>query len=178
MRMRVMVSHGWSLIFPVDSALLVPLCPGILLPGGTSVQLLDYVHSPVLQHKVLFLLTSFLSLTCVTRSPSPTAQLATYWNLDRPVGAIDHGLLVLARARDLATNRSLLSGVVCTTYPSYFTAGAWIRCCFKRLFCVPTPAASCGSGTMLSRTGISAEIESAVGERGRMVTGPIPWGIR
>jgi hypothetical protein len=120
----------------------------------------------------------FVFVTGPVLSSIPRMQLATYWNLDRPVGAIDHGLLVLARARDLATNRSLLSGVVCTTYPSYFTTGAWIRCCFNRFFCIPTPGASCGSATVLSRTGISAEIETAVGDRGRMVPGPIPWGIR
>ena len=27
-------------------------CDGILLPGGAGAGLLDYVHSPVLQHKV------------------------------------------------------------------------------------------------------------------------------
>jgi len=42
-------------------------------------------------------------------SPVLQAQVARFWALGRPVGAICHGVLVLARTRDAATGRSVLA---------------------------------------------------------------------
>ena len=49
----------------------------LLLPGGHAPGMRQYLASAVLQSKV-----------------------AEFWRLDRPVGAICHGVLVLARAKD------------------------------------------------------------------------------
>ncbi len=57
-------------------------------------------------------------------------KVADFWALDRPVGAICHGVLVLARTVDPATGRSLLYGHRTTCLPKYmersaFLATAW-----------------------------------------------------
>lgn len=59
---------------------------GLLLPGGHAPRMRQYLGSPVLRHRV-----------------------AEFWKLDRPVGAICHGVLVLARTIDDATGRSILA---------------------------------------------------------------------
>jgi putative intracellular protease/amidase len=53
------------------------------------------------------------------------AQIAAFWHLARPVGAICHGVLALARARDAATGRSLLHGRRTTCLPKYMEALAY-----------------------------------------------------
>ena len=58
---------------------------GLVLPGGHAPGMRQYLGSEELQKKV-----------------------AEFWKLGRPVGAICHGVLVLARARDASTGRSLL----------------------------------------------------------------------
>jgi putative intracellular protease/amidase len=60
---------------------------GLLLPGGHAPGMRQYLGSPVLRE-----------------------QAARFWALGRPVGAICHGVLVLARTRDPATGRSILAG--------------------------------------------------------------------
>jgi putative intracellular protease/amidase len=59
---------------------------GLLLPGGHAPGMRQYLGSTLLQRKVVQL-----------------------WKLDRPVGAICHGVLVLARSRDPITGRSVLA---------------------------------------------------------------------
>ena len=59
---------------------------GLLLPGGHAPGMRQYLSSTVLQAKV-----------------------AEFWALDRPVGAICHGVLVLARTRDPRTGRSAIA---------------------------------------------------------------------
>lgn len=73
---------------------------GLLLPGGHAPRMRQYLGSAVLQHRV-----------------------AEFWALDRPVGAICHGVLVLARAKG-ADGRSLLAGsrTTCLTKPLERTA--------------------------------------------------------
>jgi putative intracellular protease/amidase len=44
-------------------------------------------------------------------------QVARFWALGRPVGAICHGVLVLARTRDTAAGRSVLAGRQTTCLP-------------------------------------------------------------
>ena len=59
---------------------------GLILPGGHAPGMRQYLGSPVLSE-----------------------QVSRFWQLNRPVGAICHGVLVLARARDAATGRSVLA---------------------------------------------------------------------
>jgi putative intracellular protease/amidase len=80
---------------------------GLILPGGHAPGMRQYLGSEVLRQ-----------------------QVAKCWALDRPVGAICHGVLVLARTVDPATGRSVLYGRTTTCLPKYmersaFLATAW-----------------------------------------------------
>lgn len=80
---------------------------GLLLPGGHAPGMRQYLGSAVLRD-----------------------QVGRFWQLGRPVGAICHGVLVLARARERATGRSVLAGCQTTCLPKYmertaFLATAW-----------------------------------------------------
>jgi putative intracellular protease/amidase len=80
---------------------------GLILPGGHAPGMRQYLGNEVLRQKV-----------------------ADVWALGRPVGAICHGVLVLARTTDPATGRSLLYGRRTTCLPKYmersaFLATAW-----------------------------------------------------
>ena len=80
---------------------------GLILPGGHAPGMRQYLGSEVLRGKV-----------------------AEYWALERPVGAICHGVLVLARTCDPTSGRSLLHGRRTTCLPKYmeraaFLATAW-----------------------------------------------------
>ncbi len=75
---------------------------GLLLPGGHAPGMRQYLSSTVLQAKV-----------------------AEYWTLDRPVGAICHGVLVLARTRDPRTGRSVIADRRTTCLPKYMERGAY-----------------------------------------------------
>jgi putative intracellular protease/amidase len=79
---------------------------GLLLPGGHAPGMRQYLESAVLRE-----------------------QVAQFWRLGRPVGAICHGVLVLARTRDV-TGRSVLARCKTTCLPKYmertaFLATAW-----------------------------------------------------
>lgn len=58
---------------------------GLLLPGGHAKGMVPYLESKVLQEKVL-----------------------RFWQLERPVGAICHGTIVLARTMDPESGRSIV----------------------------------------------------------------------
>jgi putative intracellular protease/amidase len=80
---------------------------GLILPGGHAPGMRQYLGDELLRSKV-----------------------ATFWALGRPVGAICHGVLVLARTSDPMTGRSLLYGRRTTCLPKYmersaFLATAW-----------------------------------------------------
>ena len=60
---------------------------GLILPGGHAPGMRQYLGSELLQQ-----------------------QVAAFWALDRPVGAICHGVLVLARSTDPSTGHSVLHG--------------------------------------------------------------------
>jgi len=80
---------------------------GLLLPGGHAPGMRQYLGSAELRD-----------------------QVARFWALGRPVGAICHGVLVLARTLDPATGRSVLAGRRTTCLPKYmersaFLATAW-----------------------------------------------------
>jgi putative intracellular protease/amidase len=59
-------------------------------------------------------------------SPVLRDQVAGFWQLGRPVGAICHGVLVLARTRDPATGRSVLAGCRTTCLPKYMERSAYL----------------------------------------------------
>ena len=69
---------------------------GLLLPGGHAPGMRQYLGSPRLSE-----------------------QVGRFWSLGRPVGAICHGVLVLARTRDPATGRSVLADRLTTCLPKY-----------------------------------------------------------
>jgi putative intracellular protease/amidase len=80
---------------------------GLILPGGHAPRMRQYLGSELLRRKV-----------------------AEYWALGRPVGAICHGVLVLARTRDPESRTSVLYGRRTTCLPKYmersaFLATAW-----------------------------------------------------
>ena len=76
---------------------------GLILPGGHAPRMRQYLSAYALQRAV-----------------------AQFWALGRPVGAICHGTLVLARTRDPATGRSLLAGRRTTCLPKYMERGAFL----------------------------------------------------
>ncbi|MFD1657147.1 type 1 glutamine amidotransferase domain-containing protein [Streptomyces caeni] len=86
---------------------------GLLLPGGHAPGMRQYLGSAALQR-----------------------QVARFWGLERSVGAICHGVLVLARTRDAGTGCSVLAGHRTTCLPkcmerTAYLATAWRlgRCC-------------------------------------------------
>jgi putative intracellular protease/amidase len=76
---------------------------GLLLPGGHAPGMRQYLGSDVLGQKV-----------------------AGFWSLGRPVGAICHGVLVLARAVDVGTGRSVIAARRSTCLPKYLERGAYL----------------------------------------------------
>jgi putative intracellular protease/amidase len=79
---------------------------GLFLPGGHAPGMRQYLGSALLQSKV-----------------------AELWSLARPVGAICHGPLVLARAR--RDGRSLLADYLTTCLPKYLERGAYLLTAWK-----------------------------------------------
>jgi len=80
---------------------------GLLLPGGHAPGMRQYLGSPALRE-----------------------QVARFWAAGRPVGAICHGVLVLARARD-AAGRSVLSGRRTTCLPKYMERVAYFTTAWR-----------------------------------------------
>jgi putative intracellular protease/amidase len=92
---------AWSKIVPADY-------DALLLPGGHAPGMRQYLGSTELQSKV-----------------------AAFWLLDRPVGAICHGVLVLARALDPATGKSVLHASKTTCLPKYMERTAFFLTAWK-----------------------------------------------
>jgi putative intracellular protease/amidase len=81
---------------------------GLLLPGGHAPGMRQYLGSAQLQDKV-----------------------ARFWALERPVAAICHGVLVLARARDPRSGRSVLADRRTTCLPRYMERGAYLATAWR-----------------------------------------------
>jgi putative intracellular protease/amidase len=81
---------------------------GLLLPGGHAPGMRQYLGSEILREKIF-----------------------AYWQLGRPVAAICHGVLVLARTRDPKTGRSLLWNRRTTCLPKYMERGAYLATFWK-----------------------------------------------
>src|SRR6476659_3759427 len=90
------------------SALRVADYDALLLPGGHAPGMRQYLGSAELQRRV-----------------------GEFWALDRPVGAICHGVLVLARTIDPATGRSVLSDRTTTCLPKYMERSAYVATAWK-----------------------------------------------
>lgn len=80
----------------------------LLLPGGHAPGMRQYLGSAELHHKV-----------------------SRFWQTGKPVAAICHGVLVLARAFDPETNRSVLSSYRTTCLPKYMERAAYLSTFWK-----------------------------------------------
>lgn len=85
---------AWRDVAPADY-------DGLVLPGGHAPGMRQYLGSEELAEKV-----------------------ASFWSLGRPVGAICHGVLVLARSKE-ASGKSVLSGRRTTCLPKYMERTAY-----------------------------------------------------
>ena len=100
---------AWADIEPADY-------DGLLLPGGHAPGMRQYLGSAQLRQ-----------------------QVAAFWKLDRPVAAICHGVLVLARTVDPDTGNSVLHDRRTTCLPKYLERGgyfatAWLRGRYYRTY--------------------------------------------
>jgi putative intracellular protease/amidase len=82
---------------------------GLLLPGGHAKGMRQYLGSADLQSKV-----------------------AAFWALNRPVGAICHGVLVLARTKSPETGRSVIADMRTTCLPKYMERAAFVTTAWRR----------------------------------------------
>jgi putative intracellular protease/amidase len=81
---------------------------GLVLPGGHARGMRQYLDSVRLRE-----------------------QVGAFWKLERPVGAICHGVLVLARTLDPATGRSVLQHRRTTCLPRYLERTAYLATFWK-----------------------------------------------
>jgi putative intracellular protease/amidase len=94
---------------PLTWSALDPLAfDALFLAGGHAPGMRQYLGSAVLQEKVL-----------------------AFWQTGRPVAAICHGVLVLARTRDPATGASVLAGCRTTCLPAYMERVAYFSTAWK-----------------------------------------------
>jgi putative intracellular protease/amidase len=95
---------------PISYADIVPgAFDGLILPGGHAKGMRQYLGSAELQDKV-----------------------AAFWALDRPVGAICHGVLVLARTIDRDTGKSVIADRRTTCLPKYMERAAFMSTAWRR----------------------------------------------
>jgi putative intracellular protease/amidase len=92
---------AWSAIAPESY-------DGLILPGGHAPGMRQYLGSSLLQDKV-----------------------CAFWRTGRPVGAICHGVLLLARATDPSTGKSVLHESRTTCLPKYMERGAYLMTFWK-----------------------------------------------
>jgi putative intracellular protease/amidase len=81
---------------------------GLLLAGGHAPGMRQYLGSAVLR-----------------------SQVARFWQLGRPISAICHGVLVLARTADPVTGRGVLAGRQTTCLPKYMERGAYLTTAWR-----------------------------------------------
>lgn len=110
----------------------------LLLPGGHAPGMRQYLSSAVLQSKV-----------------------AEFWTLDRPVGAICHGVLVLARTHDPHTGRSVIADRKTTCLPKYMERGAYYLTAWRL-----------GRYYRTYRAYVEDEVTAALASPGQFVRGP------
>jgi len=110
----------------------------LLLPGGHAQGVKEYLESPELQ-----------------------AAVARHMKAERPIGAICHGVVVLARAKDPETGRSVLHGRRSTGLPAHMELSAWLMTCLWL-----------GSYYRTYPQTVQAEIEKALAAPSDFLTGP------
>jgi putative intracellular protease/amidase len=81
---------------------------GLLLPGGHAPGMRQYLGSDELQRAI-----------------------ATFWTTGRPVGAICHGVLVLARSKQPDTGASVLADKRTTCLPKYMERGGYFATAWR-----------------------------------------------
>ncbi len=81
---------------------------GLILAGGHAPGMRQYLGSHLLQRKV-----------------------AAFWSLGRPVGAICHGVVLLARTTDLSTGHSVLADRRTTCLPKYMERSAYLATAWR-----------------------------------------------
>jgi putative intracellular protease/amidase len=91
----------WSDIEPNDF-------DALILPGGHAPGMRQYLGSDILQGKI-----------------------SSFWKLNRPVAAICHGVLVLARSKDPDTAASVLASSRTTCLPKYMERTAYFLTAWK-----------------------------------------------
>jgi putative intracellular protease/amidase len=116
----------------------------LLLPGGHAQGMKQLLESRELRHK-----------------------LADFAALRRPIAAICHGVLPLARARDPATGRSLLHGRRTTCLPKYMEALAYALSFWKL-----------GRYSRTYPAYVEDEVRAALASPADFVRGPITLGKR
>lgn len=116
----------------------------LLLPGGHAPGMRQYLGSELLQSKV-----------------------AAFAALRRPIAAICHGVLLLARARDARTGRSLLHGRRTTCLPKYMEALAYALSFWKL-----------GRYYRTYPAYVEEEVRAALAAPGDFVRGPLTLGRR
>ncbi len=122
---------AWGALRPSDY-------DALLLPGGHAAGMRQYLSSALLQSKV-----------------------AEFWGLDRPVGAICHGVLVLARAQDPVTGRSVIADRRTTCLPKYMERGAYYLTAWRR-----------GRYYRTYPAYVEDEVKAALASRAQFVRGP------
>jgi putative intracellular protease/amidase len=95
------------------------------------------------------------------------ARIAEFWALGRPVAAICHGVLLLARARAPGSGRSLLHGRRSTCLPKYMESLAWALSFWKL-----------GRYYRTYPDYVEDEVRAALAARGDFVRGPLTLGRR
>jgi putative intracellular protease/amidase len=95
---------------PIAWADIVPgAFDGLMLAGGHAKGMRQYLDSEALRAKV-----------------------GAFWALDRPVAAICHGVLVLARTINPDTHRSVIADRRTTCLPKYMERGAFLATAWRR----------------------------------------------
>ena len=117
---------------------------GLVLAGGHAPGMRQYLESSVLREKV-----------------------AAFWPLERPVGAICHGVLVLARTIDPATGRSVIWERFTTCLPKYMERSAWLLTAWKL-----------GSYYRTYPVYVQDEVTAALHDPSRFLRGPITLSRR
>jgi len=111
---------------------------GLLLAGGHAPGMRQYLGSELLQ-----------------------ARIAAFWALGRPVAAICHGVLALARSRDPRTGASVLAGRRTTCLPRYMERSAYLLTFWKL-----------GRYYRTYPAYVEDEVRAALGDAGRFERGP------
>ncbi len=111
---------------------------GLVLPGGHAPGMRQYLGAEGLRQVV-----------------------AEFWGLGRPVGAICHGPIVLARTVDPATGNSVLNGRTSTCLPKYLERTAYYLTAWRL-----------GRYYRTYPAYVQDEVTAALGPDGRFVRGP------